>query len=92
MVNLLYSDDVEAVYQYFCSPYSIVIGTKYYTPSWLYQNTWQEYHEAGITSEMLEPKMELYREKYTLSEYGDSKIPDRIQANHTVLKEYEDWL
>lgn len=50
-IDLILSDDAEAVAERFAAENAIVKGKNLYSPSWLYSHSVEEYAEAGISGE-----------------------------------------
>ncbi|MDR0918056.1 MAG: hypothetical protein LBM93_02220 [Oscillospiraceae bacterium] len=57
-LDIILSQDENAILQYFATDYSIVIENKIYTPQWVYEHN--NYEEVGITKEMISEKLPLY--------------------------------
>lgn len=80
---IVYGSDNEILNR-FNLGYSIVIGDKYYSVSWLLDESPEKWKEVGITPEMLEEKFDLYASRFTtmykemlnakLSVYFGSKV------------------
>ncbi len=93
-VELLYSDDVEAVYRHFANPCAVFIdvGEKVYPPAWLASHSAKEYREAGITSDLLYEKIPLIQDALTtISSSGEifREIPDAIEREFAELQKLE---
>lgn len=60
-INVILSRDESAIVERFASEYSITVGEKIYSPQWVYEHSISDYKNSGITPEMIEGKLELYR-------------------------------
>lgn len=95
IVDLLYSDNADAVYAHFANPWGLCIGKTVYTPKWLFEHNAQDYQKAGITSFMLKEKLFSLRAEFTyqVDQDGESviltDIPDRIEENYVELQRLE---
>lgn len=56
-VEAIYNGTEEDIVREFASPYAIVVGTKIYSPKWLYEHTVDEYVAEGITYELFRDKL-----------------------------------
>lgn len=56
-IEAIYNGTEEDIVREFASPYAIVIGTKIYSPKWLYEHTVEEYVAEGITFEIFRDKL-----------------------------------
>jgi biotin operon repressor len=85
--QMLSGDDIDVIVggsetdinKRFASEYSIVAGGKIYPPHWVYENSAESYKEAGITPEMLNDKIELYRD-LGMSETAVAALIKKIEA------------
>ncbi len=59
-IETLCSLDEKRILEQFASEYTIVTENKGYPPSWVYLNPIEEYEKAGITSDMITEKVELF--------------------------------
>lgn len=59
-IEMLYSEDVAEVATYFASEYSIVVGSRVFSPYWMFMHNADDYKNAGITPEMVKEKEEVY--------------------------------
>lgn len=67
--DTLFCGDVEKITKAFASEYSIVVGKNIYSPHWVYTHSTDDYKEAGITSQMIEEKID----KYSLLVFTDTE-------------------
>lgn len=56
-IDAIYNGTDEDVIREFASPYAIVIGTKIYSPKWLYEHTVEDYVAEGITFELFRSRL-----------------------------------
>lgn len=78
------SEDKQAIMAQFASEASIVIDDKIYCPNWIYYHTETDYAVCGITGEMIENKLDQYRQIRLSSEAVDalgSKLSNYIGAD-----------
>jgi hypothetical protein len=61
-INAIVSLDEVRILEHFVSDYSIFHDGRVFSPAWLYWHTPDDYERAGITSEMIEEKLDLYAE------------------------------
>jgi len=61
-LEILLSDDINKIRQHFISEYAILSNDKIYTPEWIYTHTIQAYEAEEIPPELIEEKMELYKD------------------------------
>ncbi len=66
-IDVIYSGDIQKINETFISPYCILANGEIITPEWLYTHSKEEYATAGITSEQLKEKSEMY----TLIQFTD---------------------
>lgn len=59
--TLVLSGTEEEVLAYFASAYTIVLGDRFYSPEWVYENSETDYADAGITPERLAEQFSYYR-------------------------------
>ena len=59
-VNLILTASEKDILTYFMTDDTIVIGSRFYTPQWLYEHTTEEYAAAGITPDMVAAKLSVY--------------------------------
>ena len=89
-LDLLFSGKQEEIYAYFCNPYGLTIGEYFYPPKWLYVHSLDDYIKAGITAEMLEPKLNAIYERFGYEDEKDAininVIPTRIEIIYNNLK------
>lgn len=60
-ITLLLNGTDEEILATFASPYTIVIGDKFYTPEWIYESSAEDITAAGITAEQLTVMYPYYR-------------------------------
>jgi hypothetical protein len=61
-IEILLSRDESKIMEHFASEYSIVNNGKIYSPQWIYTHTIQAYEVEEIPPELIEEKMELYKD------------------------------
>jgi hypothetical protein len=61
-VDVIIDGDEAAINKHFASEFSIVKGSKIYSPQWVYENSPNAYKEAGITPAELSAKLAKYKE------------------------------
>ena len=89
-IDILFSGTQEEIYAYFCNPYGLTKGEHFFPTKWLYVHSLEDYIKAGITSEMMESKLDKIRRDFSYPE-GDLKdaIPYRIETIYNNLKKIE---
>ena len=59
-IKILLTRDEATVLAHFATEEAIVIGDRVYSPEWVYYHTPDDYAKAGITSKMIEQRLDLY--------------------------------
>lgn len=59
-IEAICSQNIAGTLNNFANPETIVIGSRAYTPCWMYQHTAEDYQNAGITPEMIEIRLPYY--------------------------------
>jgi len=61
-LDVLLTHNESAIREHFISKYAILSNDKIYTPEWIYTHTIQAYEAEKIPPELIEEKMELYKD------------------------------
>ncbi|MCC8043166.1 MAG: hypothetical protein LIO69_06640 [Oscillospiraceae bacterium] len=59
-LDIIFSNDIEQITITFASDYSIVVGEHIYNPYWVYTHSISDYKAAGISSQDILSRVELY--------------------------------